>query len=141
MTNPDASTETVSSQHEPATQFLSLQHQRFCEAILLGKSRAEAYLSAFPEVTELSARSLGCRLFRKPHIQAELTRMRTGAEAIAGSAIIDHVEIRVALSRIVRAHSGRPDKDTDLGKASRRDGTDTGIRTRDKLQAINLLLK
>ena len=106
---------------------LSTPHQKFCECIVAGFSRTAAYSAAFPSASTATARSHGSTLLRKPHIMAEIARLRGNAADTAGPALLSTVEKRAFLARVMRAAS---DEDAD--------GDTPVITVRDRLAAIKL---
>src|SRR5689334_17090043 len=115
---------------------LSTPHEKFAEALSLGKTKTEAYQAAYPEASIATARSAGSRLSREYAIQDRVIELRNEQRLKIGSAYMNHIEKRIMLARIMRCHSGRPDEDTDLGKKIYANGRDAGISTMAKLAAM-----
>jgi hypothetical protein len=140
---PGRSSARVLKNHQPSTiknPMLTTAHQKFCEGIVSGMSRTAAYSAAFPRAQKATAQTSGSKLFRKPCIQAEITRLRGEAERIAGPAILSHIEIRAFLTRIVRWKPGESGDRADLGGSGKLADNDHAISTRDKLLAIKLAI-
>lgn len=125
---------------------LTGNQRKFCEAYVVALNGTDAYTTAYPRCSRTNARGEASRLLKRPPIVAEIQRLRDEADRCAGSAVLQLVEKRAFLARVVRANGVTLDlaKDGDLIVAlDRREGTDGAdgvlkIRLADKLAAIKL---
>jgi hypothetical protein len=117
---------------------LSLPHRKFVTKLLAGYSAKAAYLHAFPDANENTARSNGSRLRKKPHIQAELTALRQKAESQPDSDFLSYKEIRNYYARVVRAKAATLPDDSDLWNARKSAKSGLYLRFPDKLRALYL---
>jgi hypothetical protein len=66
-----------------------------------GLNASEAFRAAYPKVSSDNVRKLASRLATKDDIKTEIARMRAEAATLAGSAVLDVVEKRKYLVRLV----------------------------------------
>jgi hypothetical protein len=88
--------------------------KRFAEGIVEGKSATEAYAAAFLGCERDSARASAPRLLKEPAIKAEIERMRSEAEKVAGSAVLTLAQVHAFLYRVVTCRIADLPEDSDL---------------------------
>lgn len=95
---------------------LSGPHQKFCEAIVLGMKRADAYAAAYQNqsLKRSTASSCASELLGYADIQAEIARIRALGEERAGDSVMSILEKRRFLARLVRASLRQIPEDSDL---------------------------
>jgi phage terminase small subunit len=92
---------------------LSKPHRKFCQAIVTGLTGVRAYALAYPRSSLKTARINASHLRTKPQIHEEIARLRAQADAIAGPAVLNLIEKRRWLARVVRANLARLDPEID----------------------------
>src|SRR5258707_14523855 len=92
---------------------LSKPRRKFCEGIVTGLSGVRAYALAYPRCSLKTACVNASHLRAKPHIQEEIARLRTQADAIAGPVVLALIEKRRWLARVVRANLALRDPKID----------------------------
>jgi type IV secretory pathway VirJ component len=126
----------------PATRPLTGPQCRFCAAYAVDQNATEAYLRAYPKSSKAAARRSASDLLTKADIQTEIARIRTKAEALAGSAVLTLVEKRTFLARVVRTPIGEVNESSDLCQEKSETHSDSSSTTKlkmcDKLAAIKL---
>lgn len=79
---------------------------KFCQGVAKGLNQTEAYLVAYPKSGEAAARRSAARLMTNDDVLEEIRRIRGKAEMLAGSAVMEIVEKRQFLARVVRCRVG-----------------------------------
>ncbi len=111
---------------------LSGPQRKFVEGIVSGKERAKAYMEAYPNCSEASARSKASRLVTNGNIEAEIARLRGKAENRAGSAVLTLAVKRKFLHGVVVENED--ERTCDRLKALELDAKLAGEFTPDKLE-------
>lgn len=117
---------------------LSGPRKSFCDGIVAGKSATEAYCAAYPRATPESARKHAARLKAKAEVREEIARMRRLADEKAGSAVLQCLEKRMFLARVVRARPALLEHDSDLIQSIKRGKNFGELKLPDKIAAIQL---
>lgn len=102
----------------------------------MGMNATQAYLFAHPNVNHKTANVTGWTVLRKPHIRAEIERLRTIAHDKAGSAVMTLIEKRIFLARVVRARIIQVPEDSDLWQSVNHTHCGSNFKLPDKIQAI-----
>lgn len=116
---------------------LSGPRKKFCDGVVAGLSTTAAYRAAYPNSSVASARCNGARLIAIDSIRYEIARQRAKVEEIAGSSVMQCLEKRLFLARVVRARVASLEPDSDLWQSveTQPDGR-RRFRLPDKLAAI-----
>ncbi len=117
---------------------LSGSRRKFCEGVVSGLTFAAEYREAYPESEPENAHKNARRLTGNDDIQAEVARLRLLADDNAGPAVMDLIEKRKFLARIVRAQVSLLPADSDLWNSIKLTPSGTEFRMADKLLAIRL---
>jgi hypothetical protein len=82
---------------------LSKAEKTFCDGILAGMPKTEAYMAAYPRASRASAQAKCSRLLHRERVIAEIVRLRAVADEQPGSALMTLIDKRRYLARVVRA--------------------------------------
>ncbi|MGV3532603.1 MAG: hypothetical protein ACO1QR_09565 [Chthoniobacteraceae bacterium] len=117
---------------------ISGPRRKFAEGIVSGLSAAAAYRQAYPNSAPGNAHKLASRLTGNPDVQAEIARLPSAADQQAGSAVLNLMEKRIFLARVVRAAVANLPEDSDLWVSIKRTESGTEYRLPDKLAAVKV---
>jgi hypothetical protein len=105
-----------------------------------GLSATEAYHEAYPRAAHLSAQDRSHRLMQLDAVKLEIRRLRTAADQLPDSAVLDCAKKRRFLARVLRASLPALDPvlDGDLLQVCETENGKRRLRLFDKIRAIEL---
>jgi hypothetical protein len=110
--------------------------RKFCTFIVKGLNATEAYRAAYPNTSRKAAKDNASRLLAKPEIREEIALLREKADVAAGSFVLDLLERRSFLARVVRARINELPEDSDLWIRKKLSKAIIDLRIPDKIRAI-----
>lgn len=112
------------------------KQKHFCEEYVKHTNATEAYMVAFNATSRASAGTEGCKLLKKPHVQAYIDELMA---KIRSERIADATEVLEYLTRVIRGEETETTLKGVGGGAQRK--TQIDVKASDKLKAAEMLGK